>query len=84
MDAVTLAEVIFLLVILKLPIAYVAWVIWWAIKAEPVVGTGGERESLSWQPWRRPGGHAPRRGGPHGGPARSAHRPARPQQKVQA
>jgi hypothetical protein len=84
MDAVTLAEVIFLLVILKLPIAYVAWVVWWAIKAEPAIGTGGERESFTWQPWRRPSDHSPRRGGPHGAPERSARRPVRRQQKVEA
>ncbi len=28
-------EIIFMLVILKIPIVYIAVVIWWAIKAEP-------------------------------------------------
>ena len=31
-------EIIFMLVILKIPIVYIAVVIWWAIKAEPDPG----------------------------------------------
>ena len=31
-------EIVFVLVILKLPVAYVCWVIWWAVKAEPELG----------------------------------------------
>ena len=31
-------EIIFMLVILKIPIVYIAVVIWWAIKAEPEPG----------------------------------------------
>ena len=36
-------ELIFLMVILKIPIAYLCWVVYWAIKAEPqleLVGSG--------------------------------------------
>ena len=56
-----------MLVILKIPVAYVGWVIWWAIKAEPEIGTEGGTEGVNWQPWRR---------SPSGSPARSA--PGRP------
>jgi hypothetical protein len=28
-------EIVFLMLILKLPIAYVIYVVWWAVKAEP-------------------------------------------------
>jgi hypothetical protein len=74
-------EVVFLMVILKIPIGYLCWVVWWAIKAEPrpeagaavtavVGGSGGS------------GGGRPRRGGrlrprPHGGPARTYARSSR-------
>jgi hypothetical protein len=74
-------EVIFMLLILKIPLAYVCWVVWWAIKAEPEVGA--EDEVLSyWKPWQRPPGSRPRRGGPHGAPPHEAARPARPRAKV--
>jgi hypothetical protein len=29
---------IIFLVVLKIPLVYVCWVVWWAIKAEPEVG----------------------------------------------
>jgi hypothetical protein len=51
---VELWEIIFVLVVLKIPIAYVGWVIWWAIKAEPEIGTEGGTDGVNWQPWRRP------------------------------
>ena len=47
-------EIIFVLVILKIPIVYVGWVIWWAIKAEPELGAEGGTEGVNWKPWRRP------------------------------
>ena len=53
-DALALWEIIFVLVILKIPVAYVGWVVWWAIKAEPELGTEGGTEGVNWQPWRRP------------------------------
>jgi hypothetical protein len=71
---------IFFLLILKIPVVYVAWVVWWAIKAEPDVGTPGGTEGLdgiNWRPWRRPPSSRPPRGGPHGGGSRKAHRAAR-------
>ena len=33
--ALLIWEIVFVLVILKLPVAYVCWVIWWAVKSEP-------------------------------------------------
>jgi hypothetical protein len=47
-------ELIVVLVLLKIPVAYVGWVLWWAIKAEPELGTEGGTESVNWRPWRRP------------------------------
>jgi hypothetical protein len=35
-------EAIFLLVVLKIPMVYLAIVVWWAIRAEPLPGDGGE------------------------------------------
>ena len=60
-------EIIFMVLVLKIPVIYVCWVVWWAIKAEPVVGADGEEAHVvNWRPWRRPEGPRPRRGGPHG------------------
>jgi hypothetical protein len=47
-------EIIFMLVLLKIPVVYVGWVIWWAIKAEPEVGTEGGTDGVNWTPWRGP------------------------------
>ena len=70
-------ELVVILILFKLPVAYVCWVAWWAIKAEPEVGP--QSDDAGWQPWRRPSGPRPRRGGPHGTPARRAsHRVRRP------
>ncbi len=66
---------IWFLVVLKLPILYLAWVIWWAVKDPPgseleldgageLGGDGG-----GWLPGRRRSRLRPRRG-PHGGPVR--------------
>lgn len=71
--------IVFLL-ILKIPIVYVCWVVWWAIKAEPEVGSQGGNEGLSainWKPWKRPPGSRTPRGGPHHGRSRRATRAAR-------
>jgi hypothetical protein len=68
-------ELIFLMLVMKIPIAYLCAVVWWAIKAEPrppeaaavTVAVGPEpplRPAWSRRP-RRP------RHGPHGGPSRS-------------
>ncbi len=63
-------EIIFMLVILKIPIVYIAVVIWWAIKAEPEPGEYAGVAVLSDTPapgsaprLRRPRGRRP--GRPH-------------------
>jgi hypothetical protein len=78
-------EIVFVLVILKLPIAYVCWVIWWAVKAEPEVGEIGGTDSFSWRPWRNqgPGPRKPRNG-PHGSPTRSPERTPPPARRTTA
>jgi len=45
-------ELFVVLVLLKIPVVYVGWVLWWAIKAEPEVGTEGGTEGVNWTPWR--------------------------------
>ena len=53
-----------MLVILKIPIVYLALVVWYAIRAEPEPGVDPNEYSV-WRPWHKPGPR-PRRGGPHG------------------
>ncbi len=66
-------EIVFLMVILKIPIAYLCAVVWWAIRAEPFPDEGtagaGDDEPLDPRPpwWRPP--HRRRSPGPHGMPA---------------
>ncbi len=50
----SLWEIVLTLVLLKIPVAYVGWVIWWAIKAEPEIGAQGGTDGVNWTPWRRP------------------------------
>jgi len=54
-----------MMLILKIPIVYLALVVWYAIRAEPEPGVDPSEYSV-WRPWRRPAGPRPRRGGPHG------------------
>lgn len=71
----TLWELIFIMVILKIPIAYLCSVVWYAIKAEPR-GRGGpagvrvppDPDPPSYDRSRRRARPRPQR--PHGGPAR--------------
>ena len=78
----TLWELVFLMVILKIPIAYLCYVVWYAIKAEPR-GRGGpagvrvipEQPPPSYDHLRRRPRRRPPR--PHGGPARAYARTAR-------
>jgi hypothetical protein len=66
-------ELIFLMVILKIPIVYLCWVVYWAIKAEP---KPEEPETARVLAAYDPTPPRPRRRGParpvrpHGGPAR--------------
>ncbi len=66
-------------VALKIPMAYLCYVVWWAVKDPPQpgesaegaageLGTGGPPSGTSW--WKRPlRGRRPRPG-PHGSPVR--------------
>jgi hypothetical protein len=45
-------ELFVVLIVLKIPVFYVGWVIWWAIKAEPELGAEGGTEGVNWRPWR--------------------------------
>lgn len=66
------------LVLLKIPVAYLCYVVWWAVKDPPPPGgeyPGGEddpdasgHEPGSW--WWNARTRVPRRGGPHGSAVR--------------
>ena len=56
---------VFMMLVLKIPIIYLGWVVWYAIRAEPEPGVDPNESSI-WRPWARPDGARPRRGGPHG------------------
>jgi hypothetical protein len=75
-------EIVFMLLILKIPLVYVCWVVWWAIKAEPEIGSEGESFESPWKPWQHPSGSRPPRRGPHGAPARASARAARREKKT--
>jgi len=68
-------ELVFLMVILKIPIAYLIGVIWYAIKAKPLPGAGaGITAQVGPDPTDGGRGLRPRRFGgprPHGGPTRT-------------
>jgi hypothetical protein len=70
-------EAVFLLVILKIPIAYLCWVVWYAIRAEPKPPLEPALRTAvhdldppeGWRGrWSRP---RSRRRGPHGAPSRT-------------
>ena len=58
-------ELVFMMLILKIPLVYLGLVVWYAIRAEPEPGVDPSEYSV-WRPWKRPDGQRPRRGGPHG------------------
>jgi len=66
-------ELIFLMVILKIPIVYLCWVVYWAIKSKPLPEEGAALQPVAvdprpWNDPRRP--RRPRPPRPHGGPTR--------------
>ena len=69
-------ELVFMLVVLKLPVVYLCCVVWWAIKAEPRPEEGAATRVLAEPeppaPWwrRRTALRRPSRGGPSRGPVR--------------
>lgn len=77
------ATFIFLMVVLKLPIAALFYIVWWAIRAvpEPEQGSDGDGGSMAPRHPRAPRPQRPRRG-PHGDPPLDA--PARTRTTVAA
>jgi nitrogen fixation-related uncharacterized protein len=87
--SVSVWEAIFMLVVLKIPMVYLAVVVWWAVRAEPISDGGSDetRELVpltpcDWDEWRRRRarnlGRRPFRPfGPVRPPARAFARPAR-------
>ena len=74
---VAIFEIVFLLVILKIPIVYLCAVVWWAIRAEPRPLEGAALPAeLPTSPPARPWRPRPTRPGSHGGPARTYARSA--------
>jgi hypothetical protein len=72
-------ELIFMMLILKIPIVYLCFVVYWAIKAEPkppepallpVAPGPGPESPRAWVARRRPP-RRPSRGGPHSSPRRA-------------
>lgn len=72
MDSVSVWEGIFMLVVLKIPVAYLAVVVWWAIRAEPTQGGSDPVGVLvpltpcGWDDWRRSAAARARSGRPVG------------------
>jgi hypothetical protein len=64
------------MVILKIPILYLAYVLWWAVKdppkayAGPAAGEVGDGGGPGWRPSRSHGRFRQPRGRPHGSPDR--------------
>ena len=71
-----MVEIVFLMLVLKLPIIYLIAVVWWAVRAEPEPPEPALLPVVAEPEPDLPGGRRPvrrpRRGGPHGrgGPAR--------------
>ncbi|HXF98406.1 MAG TPA: hypothetical protein VNJ46_07325, partial [Gaiellaceae bacterium] len=60
MGSASVWEAVFMLVVLKIPVVYLAAVVWWAVRAEPTPGAGGGDEGAflplepcGWGAWRR-------------------------------
>jgi hypothetical protein len=74
--SVTVWEAIFMLVVLKIPVIYLASVVWYAVRAEPEPAGGGGDEAgvlaplapCGWDDWKRrrsiPYRYRPRPSGP--------------------
>jgi hypothetical protein len=73
-----MVEIVFLMLVLKLPILYLVGVVWWAVRAEPrppepaALVPAPDRAPPKPNPDGRP--RRPQRGGPHGN-GRAARRP---------
>jgi hypothetical protein len=70
--SVSVWEAIFMLVVLKIPVVYLAVVVWWAVRAQPEVAEGGGDEvgvlapltPCGWDDWKRRRPQPSPRGGP--------------------
>ena len=58
--SVSVWEAIFMLVVLKIPMIYLATVVWWAVRAVPEVAGGGDEVGVlaplrpcGWNDWKR-------------------------------
>jgi hypothetical protein len=67
--SISVWEAIFMLVVLKIPMVYLAAVVWWAVRAEPQPAGGGEEIGVlapltpcGWEDWKRRRPRPPRRG----------------------
>ena len=76
-------EAVFMLLVLKIPVVYLAAVVWWAVRAEPVAdgGAGGDGAPVpltpcGWDEWKRDRGRSRRGRSPI--PPRPGARPRRP------
>jgi hypothetical protein len=71
-------ELVFMLVILKIPVVYLCFVVWWAIRAEPAPPEGAARLAPLEQPppcdWTGPQRRTPLRPNGRGGRPVSARR----------
>jgi hypothetical protein len=74
-------EIVFMLVVLKIPLVYLCLVVWWAIRAEPIPGDGPEPLPVGMpldegpRRWWRAKRRRPRPG-PHGSAVRGGRTPA--------
>ena len=67
------ATFIYMMLVLKLPIAALLWIVWWAIKSTPDVDSGDDDGGLkTWPHGPRPPHKPHPRRGPHGDPSPSA------------
>jgi hypothetical protein len=67
--SVSVWEAIFMLVVLKIPMIYLAVVVWWAVRAEPEVTDRGDEVGMfapltpcGWDDWKRRRPQRPGRG----------------------
>ena len=74
-------EAIFMLVILKIPLVYLGVVVWWAIRAAPEPGDGGDAVGVlvplspcGWEDWKRQRYATRRPPRPLGSPPSRVHR----------
>ncbi len=66
--SVSVWEAIFMLVVLKIPMVYLAIVVWWAVRAVPEQASGGDEVGVlapltpcGWSDWQRRRSRSPRR-----------------------